>query len=137
MSIRSTLRCYRALILAVVALAATGCGLRHARKAEVAGLPPNQAWFAKQRMSSGEPIPLNALRRAMMVEGRGDAGGPALGLSPGTWSAAGPTNIGGRLTALAVDPNDSNHVWAGAAAGGVFESRDAGDTWTPVFDGQP
>jgi photosystem II stability/assembly factor-like uncharacterized protein len=41
------------------------------------------------------------------------------------------------MTALAVDPHDADHVWAGAAAGGVFESHDAGITWTPVFDDQP
>ena len=80
-----------------------------------------------QRMSSGEPIPARALRRT----------GPAPASAPGTWTAAGPINVGGRLTSLAVDPNDANHVWAGAAAGGVFESRDAGNTWSPVFDDQP
>jgi len=80
-------------------------------------------------MSSGEGIPAGALAaaKAATVSRR----------APGSWSAAGPTNIGGRLTALAADPNDATHVWAGAAAGGVFETRDAGDTWTPVFDDQP
>lgn len=55
----------------------------------------------------------------------------------GSWVFAGPSNIGGRLTALAVDPTNPDHIWAGAAAGGVFESTDSGDSWTPVFDGQP
>src|SRR5262245_32675770 len=79
-------------------------------------------------MSSGEPIPPDALRRARSA---------AISSAPGTWALAGPLNIGGRLTALAVDPNDRDHVWAGAAAGGVFESHDAGTTWAPVFDDQP
>jgi len=57
--------------------------------------------------------------------------------APGAWTLAGPTNVGGRLTSLAVDPHDADHVWAGSAAGGVFESTDAGTTWAPVFDGQP
>jgi photosystem II stability/assembly factor-like uncharacterized protein len=76
-------------------------------------------------MSTGEAIPRNALTRAVAVRS-----------APGTWTGAGPTNAGGRLTAIAVDPNDPNHVWIGAAAGGVFESSDAGTTWTPVFDDQ-
>ncbi len=114
-------------ILAAVALAATGCALR-ARATDVSNMPPGAAWFARQRMSSGEAIPVNALRRA--------AAAP-LQSAPGTWVAAGPTDVGGRLTAIAMDPNDANHVWAGAAAGGVFESMDAGVTWTPVFDAQP
>jgi len=114
-------------MLILTALAATGCAPQHAKRAEEARRPPNEAWFVRQRMSSGEAIPPSALRRS----------GHALDSTPGTWGAAGPTNIGGRLTSLAVDPNDANHVWAGAAAGGVFESRDAGSTWSPVFDGQP
>jgi photosystem II stability/assembly factor-like uncharacterized protein len=137
MSIRSSSRRIRALILAVTAHAATGCALRQARKGEAERLPPDAAWFARQRMSSGEPIPVDALRRAMVFRSQGEADGPKHRLAPGTWSAIGPTNIGGRLTALAVDPNDADHVWAGAAAGGVFESRDAGTTWTAVFDDQP
>lgn len=84
-------------------------------------------------MSSGEPVPADALRRARMTEGRAGVRAAALG----TWAPSGPGNIGGRLTALAVDPNDADHIWAGAAAGGIFESTDAGATWTPVFDEQP
>jgi photosystem II stability/assembly factor-like uncharacterized protein len=114
------------LILAVMTLAAAGCALRRAGEAEPGRVPPNAAWFARQRMSSGEPIPVNALTRTTHLPS-----------APGTWNPAGPTNVGGRMTAIAVDPNDANHVWAGAAAGGVFESHDAGSTWTPVFDGQP
>src|SRR5262245_65748001 len=79
-------------------------------------------------MSSGEPIPPDALRRARSA---------AISSAPGTWALAGPVNGGGRLTALAVDPNDRDHVWAGAAAGGVFVSHDAGATWAPVFDANP
>lgn len=55
----------------------------------------------------------------------------------GVWTPVGPANIGGRLTALAVDPNDPDHVWAGAAAGGVLESANGGASWTIVFDDQP
>jgi len=117
----------RSSILLAVTLAATGCGLRHLATDGEARIPPNAAWFARQRMSAGEPIPADALRR----------GGPALPAAAGSWTLAGPTNIGGRLTAIAVDPNDRDHVWIGSAAGGVFESTDAGTTFTPVFDAQP
>jgi photosystem II stability/assembly factor-like uncharacterized protein len=114
----------------LLALAAAGCALRHSPKGGEGRLPPSGAWFARQRMSSGEPIPEGALRRAALPQG-------TRAVAPGTWTNVGPGNIGGRLTALAVDPNDFDHVWAGAAAGGVFESTDAGNTWTPVFDDQP
>jgi len=54
-----------------------------------------------------------------------------------TWKQRGPTNIGGRITDIAVDPVNDNVVYAGAAEGGVFRSMNGGQNWTPVFDDQP
>ena len=45
------------------------------------------------------------------------------------WSLVGPTNIGGRCTALVCSADDPNRVWVGAAGGGVWHSSDAGATW--------
>lgn len=45
-------------------------------------------------------------------------------------------NVSGRISALAVDPSDSAHVLAGAANGGVWESRDRGASWQPRTDYQ-
>lgn len=97
---------------------------------------PNNSWFVKQRMSAGQPIPVRARQRAIADLVRQTTGG-AGARAPGTWTFAGPTNIGGRLTALALDPNDVNHVWAGAAAGGIFESTNGGNAWTAVFEDEP
>lgn len=130
----------RLLVLALVVLVTADCAAGRDGRFRERRLPPSPSWFAKQRMSSGEPIPPDALERAMRVGGdRGAVGaaGAISRLAPGTWTAAGPTNVGGRITAIAVDPHDPDHVWLGAAAGGVFESHDAGNTWTPVFDDQP
>lgn len=44
--------------------------------------------------------------------------------------------VGGRVEALAVDPGDAAHWLAGAAQGGVWETRDSGSTWTPKTDAQ-
>jgi len=52
------------------------------------------------------------------------------------WKLAGPTNIGGRISALAFNPKDSKIVYAGAATGGVFKSTDRGVSWRPIFDDQ-
>jgi photosystem II stability/assembly factor-like uncharacterized protein len=127
----------RSFIVVLIALAAAGCAARRAPEREAGSVPPSATWFAGQRMSGGEPIPAGALRRAMAGSAKGDGRIAAQPAAPGTWTAAGPSNNGGRLTAVAVDPNDANHVWAGAAAGGVFESHDAGGSWLPAFDGQP
>lgn len=59
-----------------------------------------------------------------------------LAASPGSWYNEGPTSIGGRVTSLAVDPNDAAHLWLGAADGGVFTSHNGGADWVPVFDDQ-
>jgi photosystem II stability/assembly factor-like uncharacterized protein len=45
------------------------------------------------------------------------------------WECAGPFNIAGRVTALVVDPANHDVILAGAAAGGVWRSRDRGKTW--------
>jgi photosystem II stability/assembly factor-like uncharacterized protein len=52
------------------------------------------------------------------------------------WEFAGPTNIGGRVSALAIHPTNPRIIYAGAATGGVFKSIDAGKTWFPIFDKQ-
>ncbi|MCI0698748.1 T9SS type A sorting domain-containing protein [candidate division KSB1 bacterium] len=52
------------------------------------------------------------------------------------WQLAGPTNIGGRVSALAINPQNPAIVYAGAATGGVFKSNDRGATWNPIFDEQ-
>ncbi|KAA3650523.1 MAG: T9SS C-terminal target domain-containing protein [Bacteroidetes bacterium] len=45
------------------------------------------------------------------------------------WTFKGPDNIGGRTRAFVIDRNNSNHLFAGAVSGGLFESFDAGQTW--------
>jgi hypothetical protein len=53
---------------------------------------------------------------------------------PGTvpWTGLGTRNIGGRIRCLAQDPSVPATVYAGTALGGVFRSRDVGDTWEPI-----
>ncbi len=52
------------------------------------------------------------------------------------WEFRGPTNIGGRITDLAVDPIDPAICFAGAAEGGILRTTDSGQHWTPLFDDQ-
>jgi photosystem II stability/assembly factor-like uncharacterized protein len=54
----------------------------------------------------------------------------------GDWHPLGPSNIGGRITALDVDPVN-NIIYAGAAAGGIFKSTDGGNSWEPRTDFYP
>jgi len=59
------------------------------------------------------------------------------GQTSSDWYLRGPTNVGGRVTSIAVDPRDADVVYAGAAEGGVMRSFDGGQSWDLVFDDQP
>lgn len=50
------------------------------------------------------------------------------------WLIEGPTNIGGRINAIAVHPTDANTIYAGSSRGGIHKTTDGGATWLPIFD---
>ncbi len=50
------------------------------------------------------------------------------------WEFAGPANIGGRISDLEYDPNNSQIIYAGAATGGILKSTNGGLNFFPVFD---
>ena len=43
-------------------------------------------------------------------------------------------DVSGRVAAIAVDPRDPEHILVGGAAGGIWESRDGGGSWSPRTD---
>ena len=43
----------------------------------------------------------------------------------------------GRVSSIAVDPNNPQHLLLGAAGGGIWESANTGATWTPRTDQMP
>ena len=51
----------------------------------------------------------------------------------GSWTVNGPTNIGGRVPDLAVDPAHANTLYVASAGGGVWKSTDSGSTFTSVW----
>jgi photosystem II stability/assembly factor-like uncharacterized protein len=55
------------------------------------------------------------------------------------WIQIGPLNTGGRITDVAISPDNDDHLYVTTAVGGVFRSLDRGLNWTPIFDaiGQP
>lgn len=57
-----------------------------------------------------------------------------------SWEPLGPHNIGGRTLCLAVNPLDSNILYAGSASGGIWKSTTAGNganAWTRLETGFP
>ncbi len=105
------------------------------------GLPPkapNPHFFDERAFPLGR-IPLDRWHAAQLDAAalRAEARDLAdAGLRTESWEPAGPTNIGGRITDVAVHPTDPNVVYAGAAEGGVLKTTDGGQHWTPLFDDQ-
>ena len=56
-------------------------------------------------------------------------------LGPSDWNATTSWNPGvGRITGIAVDANDNDHIIIGANTGGVWRSTDGGANWIPMTD---
>ncbi|HTX75068.1 MAG TPA: Ig-like domain repeat protein [Terracidiphilus sp.] len=84
----------------------------------------------------------NRPRSAALTPGAG--AGPSSSLGSSSWTAIGPASlqsgaglVSGRVTGIAVDPTDSNTIYAVAAGGGVWKTTDGGTTWNPLTDRQP
>jgi len=108
-----------------------------ASKSEVASL------YAEAAMAlQHEPVAMATLD--VLDDGAADA------LALPAWYSLGPTvmnngqtygdtrvQVSGRVSAIAINPSNSNHILCGSAAGGVWESRDGGVTWWPRTDQMP
>ncbi len=97
------------------------------------GTRPSQYWF-EQRAFPGNTIPVDAYEAALQ-QALMDHEAMRLSTSAGVleWQLAGPTNIGGRITSLAVVPGGAT-IYAGSANGGVFKSTNSGSLFTAIFD---
>src|SRR3954470_13200937 len=52
------------------------------------------------------------------------------------WRLLGPFRAG-RVLAVTGVPGEGEHFYFGSVNGGVWETKDAGRTWMPIFDDQP
>src|SRR5512140_313557 len=52
------------------------------------------------------------------------------------WRLIGPFR-GGRVLAVTGVPGEPEHFYFGSVNGGVWETKDAGRTWNPIFDSAP
>jgi photosystem II stability/assembly factor-like uncharacterized protein len=106
-------------------------------KAYEPGLFPS-GWGHTQRAYPYDRINFDQLKeavvdaQAMRLEAR-------RGFAPlsATWVEEGPSNIGARITELAMHPTNPDIIFAAHASGGVHKSTDAGVTWTPITDDLP
>ena len=54
-------------------------------------------------------------------------------LAAARWKFVGPTNIGGRVVDIAVDPVTADTIYVAAATGGVWKSKDRGARFTSIW----
>ena len=51
-------------------------------------------------------------------------------ISRTSWTWIGPGNVGGRIRTIAFDPSDSQKIWVGGVAGGIWKTVNGGTSWT-------
>lgn len=97
------------------------------------GMLPND-WIAKQKLYPHNGFNhqhyLQGLRQAQALHDKANE-------RNAVWLPAGPTNIGGRITDIAVHPSEPATIYIGAASGGILKSTDGGLSWQQVFNGSP
>ena len=81
-----------------------------------------------QKTMPGQELPRHAFDIAAAEADRV----PTVG---GRWSLIGPTNIGGRIVDLALDPLQKDALYVASASGGLWRSTDAGSTFAPAWPG--
>ncbi len=53
------------------------------------------------------------------------------------WELLGPTNIGGRITDIAINPETPSTIYVGGASGGILKTIDNGESWQNIFKDSP
>ena len=94
---------------------------------------PND-WLYLQRAYPGETIPIESRLEAARVSRTLRAESDMTFRDGANWELVGPSNIPGRITDLAISPEDSTVVYAACAGGGVFRLNGLASAWEPVFD---
>ena len=89
--------------------------------------------------SSTDILRAEADRKALTSGGRRRGEGEqaqtlAAGITSSTWTALGPGNIGGRIRAVLIDPNDPNRILVGASTGGIWLSTNGGQSFSAIAD---
>ncbi len=113
-------------------VASGNSGSTDEREAKEQPRRPNE-WFLEQRAYPGHSIPQDQYTKSQ-TEARALRAAVVQNAATPIWSLAGPTNIPGRVSTLAVHPSQPNTIYAGAAAGGLFKSTNLGGSWSPIFD---
>ncbi len=72
----------------------------------------------------------------LIVFAQKKGGVDSLNLSGIKLRSIGPAFMTGRIADVAIDPQNESHYYVGVGSGGVWETKNAGITFSPIFDGQ-
>jgi photosystem II stability/assembly factor-like uncharacterized protein len=114
----------------------TECCTQACHAARVEGkFKPGLEYFMRSRLSGNPDANIELLQRRAWESLRAIAFARAgADTASRQWVSIGPSNIAGRIRALAFHPSDPGILYAGSATGGVFKSTDGGSTWMPMMD---
>ncbi len=117
------------------------------------GKKKEESAFSQEEVADLYIAGAKALEKAESTEvlDEGDVSPPAKPrAAPPRWRSIGPiripkgqtygsarVDVSGRVSAVAVDPTNANHILCGSAAGGVWETRNGGKNWAPRTDSMP
>lgn len=110
----------------------------NAYKIEMRGGDPSKKpteWFSISRAYPYDEIPFQEYQKAL--QNAVNIREQSLNQDNFTAVLSGPSNVGGRITALVVSKDDPNIIYAGAALGGIFKSIDGGQNWEAISDAVP
>jgi hypothetical protein len=136
-----------AFAAAVTALAVVAAPVARPRTPAHDALPVSARTVPTAGQLGTQPVPGDAAllrtagRTATVPTGAfARARAQALALPPATppvipkiWKLQGPTNVGGRVLDVVVDPNQDDAIYVATATGGVWHSTNAGTTFTSVW----
>jgi photosystem II stability/assembly factor-like uncharacterized protein len=93
-------------------------------------------WMYLQRANPDGSIPDAAVNQAISQSkamGQQSQGSPA---TDQVWAELGPSNIGGRIRDVALDPTTKDAVYIATGSGGIWRSTDGGQTFATAWDSQ-
>ncbi len=95
-----------------------------------------------RKLDENGEIPPNGLVRAKehvdaMWERQQKESGVGADAGLWSWEWLGPGNIGGRVRAILVHPTQTDTMWVGGVAGGIWKTTNGGASWTPLNDFLP